>query len=341
MLYLTLIYSILIISLNIYIKKKKYLSNYTGDNHQLFSNEQNIPLLGGLFLLLPIILTNYQNSFYILIFILVFLIGFFSDQKILISPKKRFLFQIAVVFLSVILLDLEIISSRVSLFDKFLSDPTFNIFFTSFCLLILINGSNFIDGLNALLLFYMTSVIFALFKLDLLNEFYINKELLIYLLIFILLIIFLNLINLLMLGDAGAYVLSFFVGYLIIKCHHSNALVSPYFFIALLWYPCFEILFSIIRKLKSNLSPLIPDNNHLHQLLYLLLKKKMIKTKHLANNLSSFMISFVNLIIILIASKDPFNSFYQIKLIFFSIFIYLFLFLFLKKKLTSKISIKQ
>ena len=119
------------------------------------------------------------------------------------------MFQVAVVFLSVIILDLEIISSRVSLFDKFLSDSTFNIFFTSFCLLILINGSNFIDGLNALLLFYMSSVIFVLFKLDLLNEFYINRELLIYLLILILLIIFLNLINLLMLGDAGAYVLSF------------------------------------------------------------------------------------------------------------------------------------
>ena len=59
-----------------------------------------------------------------------------------------------------------------------------------------------------------------------------------------------------MLGDAGAYILSFFVGYLIIKCHNFNPNISPYFFITLLWYPCFENLFSIIRKLKNKFSPL-------------------------------------------------------------------------------------
>ena len=337
MLYLTLIYSLVVISLSYCFKKKKLFSNYTGDRHQLFSNKKNIPLVGGIFLLLPIILINYQNINYNILVILVFLIGFFSDRKILISPKKRFLFQVTLVLFSVILLDLEIVSSRLNLFDSLLQNSTFNIIFTSFCLLILINGSNFIDGLNGLLLFYMTFVILILLKVDLLNELKINQNLIVYLIFFMLVIILLNLSNFLMLGDAGAYVLSFFVGYLIIKCHYSNPYVSPYFFITLIWYPCFENLFSIIRKLNSKFSPFTPDNNHLHQLfIQFSSKKKIIKNRLAVNNVSSIVISFYNFLIIFISSLNPYSSIYQIKIIIFSTSLYLLLFLSLKKNLSKK-----
>ncbi len=256
-----------------------------------------------------------------------------SDQKILISAKKRFLLQITLVFFSVIFLNLEIFTSKLIFFDYLLKNSLFNIFFTSFCLLILINGSNFIDGLNGLLLTYMTFIIFILFKLGLLNELLINYDFINYLIFFIIIIILLNLCNYLMLGDAGAYSLSFFVGYLIIKCHISNPNISPYFFITLLWYPCYENLFSIIRKFKTKLSPLIPDNNHLHQLIYIRFKKKIIKNQLIANNVTSLLISFVNFIIILISSMNPYSSVYQIKLIIFSIILYSFTFIIIKKRL--------
>jgi len=329
--YLFLTYSFFIILLSIFIKKKKLFLNYTGDTHQFFSNQKNIPLIGGIFLILPLIFINYQNIIYIILLILIFLLGFLSDQKILISAKKRFLLQIILVFFSVIFLDLEILSSKLILFDYFLKNSVFNIFFTTFCLLILINGSNFIDGLNGLLLSYMTFIIFILLKLGLLNELSIKYDFINYLIFFTIIIILLNLCNYLMLGDAGAYILSFFVGYLIIKCHISNPNISPYFFITLLWYPCYENLFSIIRKLKFKLSPLIPDNNHLHQLIYARFKKK-IRRQLIANNISSLIISLVNFIIILISSLNPYSSFYQIKLIIFSMFLYSFIFIMIKKK---------
>ena len=157
--YLYLAYTVLIIIVSFYFKKKLFLSSYTGDNHQLFTNYKNVPLLGGLFLIIPILLINYDNAFYFLSISLIFLIGFFSDRKILISPKKRFLFQIALIFFSVFFLKLEILSSRINYFDYLLQFNIFNVFFTSFCLLILLNGSNFIDGLNGLLLVYMTFII--------------------------------------------------------------------------------------------------------------------------------------------------------------------------------------
>ena len=331
--YLFLTYSIFVVLVSFFLKKKKFFLNYTGDKHQLFSNKKNIPLVGGIFLIIPLIFINYQNIVYSVLLILIFLLGFLSDQKILISAKKRFLIQIALVFFSVILLDLEILSSKLTFFDYLLKNSIFNIFFTSFCLLILINGSNFMDGLNGLLLSYMTFIIFILLKLGLLNELLINDDIINYLIFFIIIIILLNLSNYLMLGDTGAYILSFFVGYLIIKCHISNPNISPYFFISLLWYPCYENLFSIIRKLKSKLSPLIPDNKHLHQLIYARLKKKIFKDKLIANNASSLLISFTNFIIILISSINPYSSIYQIKLIIFSVFLYSFLFIVIKKRL--------
>ena len=94
----------------------------------------------------------------------------------MLSPKKRFLYQSILVLTSVVLLNLEISSSRLEFFDKLLEYSAFNIIFTSFCLLILINGSNFVDGLNGLLLTYMISVIFVLYNLDLLPSHIINEH---------------------------------------------------------------------------------------------------------------------------------------------------------------------
>ena len=327
------IYSTLAIVLSIFFKKSFFLPNNTGDDHQLFSNQNNIPLVGRIYLIIPIIFMNYQNLYYSILIVFIFLLGLFSDLKILSSAKKRFIFQIIIVLLSVFFLDLEILSSKLIFFDNFLKNHVFNIFFTSFCLLILINGSNFIDGLNGLLLFNMALIITILLKLNLVNEFFINKDLLIYFIFFIIILLILNLFNLLMLGDAGAYTLSFFVGFLIIKCHNFNPNISPYFFITLLWYPCFENLFSIIRKTKSKFSPLTPDNNHLHHLIYINLKHKIHKNKLVTNNISSFFISFANLFIILVGSINPYNSVYQLKIIIFSILIYSLLYLILKKKI--------
>ena len=257
----------------------------------------------------------------------IFTLGFLSDQKILVSAKKRFLFQIILIFFSVVFLDLKILSSRILYFDTLLEIFAFNIFFTSFCLLILINGSNFIDGLNGLLLIYMTTVIYILLELNLNSLIEINEPYILFLIIALILVIILNFTNTLMLGDAGAYVLSFFVGYLVIKCHNSNPNISPYFFITLLWYPCFENLFSIIRKLINNSSPLKPDNSHLHQLIYQKFNKAMYRKKVLANNASSILISVINIIILLFAARYPYETIYQIKIILSSIFLYSLTFL--------------
>ena len=49
------IYLLLVTLLSLIFKKKGIFLNYSGDIHQSFSNKKNIPLAGGLFILIPIV----------------------------------------------------------------------------------------------------------------------------------------------------------------------------------------------------------------------------------------------------------------------------------------------
>ena len=121
--------------------------------------------------------------------------------------------------------------------------------FASFCILVLINGSNFMDGLNSLLLGYLIIILFIIFKLDLLNQIGLNQDKIYFLFSILFFIMIMNYFNLLFLGDSGSYLIGLFSSFLIISIYNLNLnSISPYFIIVLVWYPCFENLFSIIRK---------------------------------------------------------------------------------------------
>tara|TARA_B100000963_G_scaffold62778_1_gene50826 strand:+ start:826 stop:1776 length:951 start_codon:yes stop_codon:yes gene_type:complete len=313
--------------------------NYSGDVHQSFSNSKNIPLTGGLFILIPIVF--FLNDLLINSFLVsIYLVGFFADKKILASPKKRFLIQCLLILLFVAIFDVKINSSRIELFDVILNNIFFAIFFSTFCLLILINGSNFIDGLNGLLISSIIIILFMLTRLNLIDNSIISDQSINQIMLILLVLLLLNILNVLMLGDSGAYLLGFFIGFLIISSHRSNPDISPYFFISLIWYPCFENLFSILRKLNREFSPLKPDSKHLHQLVLFFLTKKFDLKLILSNNLSSGIICFFNFLIIYISTLNPSNTFFQIKLISASIIFYnvsyMLLFKFYKSNLMSK-----
>ena len=329
----------LVTLLSLIFKKRGIFLNYSGDVHQLFSNRKNIPLTGGLFILIPIVF--FLNDLLINSFIvLIYLVGFFSDRKILASPKKRFLIQCFLILLFVAIFDVKINSSRIELFDVILKNKFFAVFFSTFCLLILINGSNFIDGLNGLLISSIIIILFMLTRLNLIDNSIISDQSINQIMLILLLLLLLNIFNVLMLGDSGAYLLGFFIGFLIISSHRSNPDISPYFFISLIWYPCFENLFSILRKLNREFSPLKPDSKHLHQLVLFFLTKKFDLKLILSNNLSSGIICFFNFLIIYIATLNLSNTFFQIKLISASVIFYnvsyMLLFKFYKSNLMSK-----
>jgi hypothetical protein len=66
-----------------------------------------------------------------------------------------------------------------------------------------------------------------------------------------------------------------------IKTYELNTEISPFFFAGVLFYLFYEVFFSFIRKVLLKKSPLKPDNNHLHMLLYTwLFNIKKVKNSH-------------------------------------------------------------
>ena len=335
-LYLT-IYLISIYFLNEFIRKVDLLKSNTGFVHQLFTNN-SVPLTGGIFIILPVLFFFYKFSFIFLAsYIFLFVLGILSDLNILNKVNLRFFLQIFIVTTYVFITELQVLPTRIEFIDDKFSGTYVSLFFTIFCLLILINGSNFIDGLNGLFIGYALIVFFIIFKLDLFLELGQQKNFKeIEFIYFISILIFLYLINLnnkLFLGDSGTYSLSFLIGVILIKIYNLSSNISPYFIILLLWYPCFENLFSIIRKSLSKKNPLEPDNFHLHQLIFTFLNKKFNFNKLTSNNLSSILINTFNFIIFYKATSDVNLTFLQLSLILICIITYLMIFFYLRKSL--------
>ena len=132
-------------------------------------------------------------------------------------------------------------------------------------------------------------------------------------------------------GDSGAYLISLFSGVYLINFAYYNYFISPYFVIVLLWYPCFELLFSMIRRSIYKSKTYKPDVLHLHQLIYNLIKSK-INSGGLFNHLfTSLIINFYNLITFVLAAKFIYNSEILISILIANIIIYLGVYKHLKK----------
>jgi UDP-N-acetylmuramyl pentapeptide phosphotransferase/UDP-N-acetylglucosamine-1-phosphate transferase len=324
-----------VLSLIIYFLNIKFyqFNHSTKFIHQKFSIDILGNPIGGYTVILFIILFKFYFSYLELLFLfLIFFSGILSDIKLFNSPSKRLFFQILVISLSVYFSNIEIISTKIILFDYLLTNKIINLGFTTFCILIVINGTNFIDGLNGLVTGYYLIVVITLLRLDLNIDYYFQSNLLINFSIILIILLFVNFLNKVFLGDNGSYLLGFIFSIFLIRVHQINTNVSPYFVILLLWYPCFENLFSIIRKRMLKVLATSPDNNHLHQLLFfLILKKLKTKKKLLANNLTSIVINIYNLCIFFISLAKYDNSSTQLMLILTNIIIYICAYIYLYK----------
>jgi len=324
------LFSIIVIFLSLLMiflcNKNSFLMSQAGDAHQEFSSHSNIPLIGGMIIFFSLSILNFFEFNVIFIYLMaMFIVGFLSDLKKLISPIFRLLLQIVLIILFVHSSDINLTSTGIFFLDHLLNNYLFSIFFTAFCILVIINGSNFIDGVNSLAIGYyiIISMVLLLLKND---GFIVTFNFPLHLITVCLIILyFFNLFNKLYLGDSGAYLLGFIFSIELINFFLQNNNVSPYFIILLLWYPAFENLFSILRKTNFKKSPILPDTNHLHQLIFSYLKKKHSSFK--ANNITGISINIYNGVIMMIALSNPSYTQLQIILIIVNLSVYTFFYM--------------
>jgi len=303
--FIIIFYILLIIFLNSLFLKKKILVDKKQLIHKSFTSKDLVPISGGFLILVNLLFfnSNYQEK---LFFIGIFSLGILSDLLIIEKPLKKFFIQFFIVVTFLLLLNISILSTKIFFIDFFIKNKLFALLFSAFCLLILINGSNFLDGINTLVCGYYIIIVLVILYIGHYNKINYNFLEFYYLLISLLVIFLFNFFSKTYLGDSGTFLLSFLVGYQLINlCNINLSLIkyiSPIFILLLLWYPAFENLFSIIRKTLSKSNASKPDNLHLHHLLFSYLKIK-IKNKKIINSLTGAILNFYNFIIFFIGAQ--------------------------------------
>ena len=331
------ILSITLLLINYFFLKNKILIdksiNYQ-DSHKKFVNikNNNVPLSGGLFFLISsIFLIFFTDPILFFFFFLIYLVGLLSDARFITSAKIRIIFQIFIILALVLYTGIGISDIRVPSLDYLLNYQFVSIIFTVFCILILINGSNFIDGVNTLLCGYIVSVLLIIIYVSYKNFLIFDQIFIQYFLLILLVFFLFNFLNKSFLGDSGAYLISCFLGFNLLLFFLKNSQISPYFIAVLLWYPAFENLFSIFKRLFFKRKSYLPDNTHLHHMVFVFLSNKINLTKNKLSTITGMIINFYNFFIFLLASQNIYATKFQVKIILFNIIFYLFIYYLLFK----------
>ena len=331
-----LIFFIFLIILNEIIIKHNLLSDRIElSRHKLFVSKIKIPSSAGLFLIIFIFTFKNDLGYLNLVcFFAIFLIGISSDRIRNFSPTLRLALQITFSLLLILNTQTIIQDVRIDNINIFLQkNIIISATFTVFCFLVLMNGTNFIDGINLNTIGYYIIIYLFITLISKNNNLNLDYNFNQKILIFLFIIFLLNYLNKTQLGDSGAYLLSFFTAYYVIEFINLNPSVSPYFAVLILWYPCFENLFSIFRKIYQKQNVSAADNSHLHHKVFIFLKDSKFKR---ANNISGFILNLLNLFLVLLSLIYFDSTIVLITMIMINILCYLLLYYFLSKKLFKK-----
>ena len=235
-----------------YLKDKRYLSfNAVQKIH-----DGEIPRIGGLIFFIGFLFLIFFsfNELRLLIPLLlgstiILLFSFYEDIRQSLSP----LFRLVILFLGssifVFFTDLPEINVLYLNFINQYSLISFLIF--TFSLMLLMNGFNFIDGLNGLSSFNFYSILFSTYYLAIiLGDAFLVNLVTIFLLSSILIFLLNFPLGRIFIGDSGSYLYAFYSGALIIFLFSRHNDLPTLLALVILAYPITEMLFSMIRKIK-------------------------------------------------------------------------------------------
>lgn len=300
--------------------------------------------IGGISILFFLILFSifiknevYNNYFLavITLSIIFFIVGFLEDIRITSAPLVRLFFLFFISFFVLFYFDIHVFKTQIKFINNIIfANKFFSIIFVCLCLMFIVNGCNFIDGFNGLLIIHSLIIFTILYFVNIWNNNDLNIEN--FLLFFILILISVLIFNFpkakIFLGDSGAYIIGVILAITTIEISNLNPKIPPFFFANLLFYVFFEVIFSFFRKvIVEKKSPFAPDKKHLHMLIFQFLNKK-IKNTFKANFSTSLIINIIYFIAI-IPSLLYYNDEFFCKTYFFLlIFFYSFTYFYFEKK---------
>ena len=249
-----------------------------------------------LYLFYAVIISQYEFNHNIELIIatgsFVCLGGFIDDRK-----NIRPITKLIIIFIpSIYLLNNGISISDIGEYEYIglINLGKFSIPFLVLAIGLLINATNYVDGVDGLLLgLFITSLVYYLFLVDSIEVQNLLKLLLIPVIINFIFNIIPHKTNIKFFsGDCGSLFIGFFLSFLTINLYKEFN-IHPAYLIWPLWYPVYDFLYVSINRLLKNRSLFTPDKTHLHQIIFYRLNQNHI--------LTTFIFLVINIIIILIS----------------------------------------
>jgi len=190
------------------------------------------------------------------------LVGLADDVNLGLKPMQRMLLLFAISIAGFIwapewLPDLN----RFSVYSELLTIPLVTIMLSAFVLVGFTNATNMVDGANGLLGIIATAFFLFVYLLT-------NEPLYWALVLAISTFILFNIVTgRIFMGDFGAYAIGALIVLVSYQVFNTQA-VSIWLFASFLSYPCVEIIRVMTLRILQEKSPIISDNNHLHNFLH-------------------------------------------------------------------------
>lgn len=252
-------------------KKSIFIDCHESDKPQRFHNEPT-PRIGGVGIFIASILCvfSYFGFWVVLSASVAFMSGILEDLTGRLSQRRRLAMQSVGALVFVLLGEYCIKTIGMGFEFPYL----LAVMFTAFAIVGVTNSINIIDGLNGLA---GGVSLFAFLSFATLSYMLGDNEMMSVCLSFVTATLGFLVFNFpkgkIFLGDGGAYFLGFMLSSIavILVSRHSN--VSSWFFLAVLIYPIWEVIFSIIRRrLATQKKATVADKMHLHQVVMRALK---------------------------------------------------------------------
>ena len=168
MYYKIIILPIFLYLLNFFLIRLNFLVDNPEESYHKLEKKIGTPLSGGIFIFLSILvlstlnISNILNTNILVNFLLILTLGIFSDVNKNFSPKLRITIQLLIILIFVYSNDLLVLRTNIDIIDLLLNKKIFAYFFTIFCVITLLNGFNFMDGVNGLVSGYILVALFTL-----------------------------------------------------------------------------------------------------------------------------------------------------------------------------------